>query len=71
MLNKFSVIHTHGAMPYLGMNSYEVLQAVQHDYHMLVPKNCPDALCEITLSCWKTEPGKRPFEYLKYQLANH
>ena len=86
MHNKFSVksdvwsfgiviyeLITHGALPYPGMNNREVLQAVvQRDYRMPPPKNCPNALYEIMLNCWKREPEIRPtFEHLKYQLADY
>ena len=62
---------TKGAVPYPGMNNRQVLEAVYGGYRMPKPDNCPDALYEIMLSCWKQESDDRPtFEYLKYTLED-
>ena len=63
---------TEGAMPYPRMNNHQVLEAVERGYRMPPPDNCPDALYNIMLSCWKCEADNRPtFEHLKYQLENY
>ena len=63
---------TFGAMLYPGMNKRQVLEAVERGYRMPPPDNCPDALYNIMLSCWKREPDNRPtFEHLKYQLEDY
>ena len=63
---------TEGAMPYPGMNNRQVLEAVERGYRMPPPDNCPDALYNIMLSCWKREADNRPtFEHLKYQLEDY
>ena len=63
---------TEGTMPYPGMNNRQVLEAVERGYRMPPPDNCPDALYNIMLSCWKREADKRPtFEHLKYQLEDY
>ena len=63
---------TVGAMPYPGMNNRQVLEAVERGYRMPPPDNCPDALYNIMLSCWKREADNRPtFEHLKYQLEDY
>ena len=63
---------TKGAMPYSGMSDRQVLEAVERGYHMPPPDNCPDALYNIMLSCWKREAEDRPtFEFLKYQLEDY
>ena len=63
---------TKGAMPYPGMNNRQVLEAVERGYRMPPPDDCPDALYNIMLSCWKHEADDRPtFEFLKYQLEDY
>ena len=63
---------TGGTMPYPGMNNRQVLEAVERGYRMPPPDNCPDALYNIMLSCWKREADNRPtFEQLKYQLEDY
>ena len=63
---------TCGAMPYPGMNNLQVLEAVERGYRMPPPDNCPDAIYNIMLSCWKDEADNRPtFEHLKYQLEDY
>ena len=63
---------TYGRTPYEGMTKSEVLEKLQHGYRMECPSNCPDALYDIMLSCWKGNPEERPtFEYLKYLLEDY
>jgi len=63
---------TEGAMPYSGMNNHKVLECVEQGYRMPSPKNCPDALYNIMLSCWEHKPDNRPtFEYLRNQLKDY
>ena len=62
---------TKGAVPYPGMSNRQVLEAIEQDYRIPSPNNCPDALYKIMLSCWKCKADDRPtFEDLKYQLKN-
>ena len=63
---------TKGAIPYPGMNNRQILEAVEQGYRMPPPDNCPDALYNIILSCWKHEADNRPtFEHLKCKLKDH
>ena len=63
---------TKGGMPYPGMNNRQVLEAIDRGYRMPPPDNCPDALYNIMLSCWKCNADDRPtFEFLKYQLEDY
>ena len=65
-------IITYGQFPYPGMNNAEVLTRVEQGYRMPPPQGCPDPLYQIMLSCWKTEPDKRPtFEYLQSLLGDY
>ena len=61
-------IMTYGRMPYPGMTTHEVLNALQKGYRMPCYK-CPDKLHDVMLGCWKKEPLNRPsFETLQWTL---
>ena len=62
---------THGGIPYPGMKNNEVLAAIQREYRMPIPKDCPEPLYKVMLDCWNKEPERRPtFEYLYYTLED-
>ena len=62
---------TRGRIPYAGMTNSEVLRKVEIGYRMEQMKDCPDALYELMLECWKAIPEKRPtFETLQWQLED-
>ncbi|NXC49500.1 FRK kinase, partial [Penelope pileata] len=82
--NKFSVksdvwsfgilvfeIVTYGKMPYAGMPGHQVVQMLDKGYRLPRPTTCPEALYELMLQCWSTEPSERPtFEALHCQLED-
>ncbi|XP_028402533.1 tyrosine-protein kinase SRK2-like [Dendronephthya gigantea] len=62
---------TRGRIPYAGMTNSEVLGKVEAGYRMEQMKDCPNALYQIMLECWKAVPDERPtFETLQWQLED-
>ena len=62
---------TRGRIPYAGMTNAEVLRKVEAGYRMEQMKDCPDALYNMMLECWKATPEQRPtFETLQWQLED-
>ncbi|XP_037005329.2 tyrosine-protein kinase Fgr isoform X2 [Artibeus jamaicensis] len=61
-----------GRVPYPGMNNREVLEQVEHGYHMPCPLGCPASLYEVMLQTWRLDPEERPtFEYLQSFLEDY
>ena len=62
---------TRGRIPYAGMTNSEVLRKVEVGYRMEQMRDCPDALYQLMLECWKAVPEQRPtFETLQWQLED-
>ncbi|XP_029085327.1 tyrosine-protein kinase Fgr isoform X4 [Monodon monoceros] len=63
---------TKGRVPYPGMNKREVLEQVEHGYHMPCPTGCPASLYEVMEQTWRLDPEERPtFEYLQSFLEDY
>ncbi|XP_049567840.1 tyrosine-protein kinase Fgr isoform X1 [Orcinus orca] len=63
---------TKGRVPYPGMNKREVLEQVEHGYHMPCPTGCPASLYEVMEQTWRLDPDERPtFEYLQSFLEDY
>ncbi|EGW11408.1 Proto-oncogene tyrosine-protein kinase FGR [Cricetulus griseus] len=63
---------TKGRVPYPGMNNREVLEQVEHGYHMPCPPGCPASLYEVMEQTWRLDPEERPtFEYLQSFLEDY
>ncbi|KAF5924561.1 tyrosine-protein kinase Fgr isoform X1 [Diceros bicornis minor] len=61
-----------GRVPYPGMNNREVLEHVEHGYHMPCPPGCPASLYEAMEQTWRLDPEERPtFEYLQSFLEDY
>uniref|UniRef100_A0A8C0LHC7 Tyrosine-protein kinase n=1 Tax=Canis lupus dingo TaxID=286419 RepID=A0A8C0LHC7_CANLU len=61
-----------GRVPYPGMNNREVLEQVEHGYHMPCPPGCPASLYEAMEQTWRMDPEERPtFEYLQSFLEDY
>ncbi|XP_064196963.1 tyrosine-protein kinase Blk isoform X1 [Anguilla rostrata] len=59
-------IITHGRTPYPDMTNPEVIRNLDHSYRMPRPENCPEALYDIMMTCWRERPEDRPtFEHLQ------
>lgn len=55
-----------------GMNNREVLEQVEHGYHMPCPPGCPASLYEVMEQTWRLDPEERPtFEYLQSFLEDY
>lgn len=55
-----------------GMNNREVLEQVEHGYHMPCPPGCPTSLYEVMEQTWRLDPEERPtFEYLQSFLEDY
>uniref|UniRef100_A0A8C0ZXX6 Tyrosine-protein kinase n=1 Tax=Castor canadensis TaxID=51338 RepID=A0A8C0ZXX6_CASCN len=56
----------------VGMNNREVLEQVEHGYHMPCPPGCPASLYEAMEQTWRMDPEERPtFEYLQSFLEDY
>ncbi|XP_028339568.1 tyrosine-protein kinase Fgr isoform X2 [Physeter macrocephalus] len=63
---------TKGRVPYPGMNKREVMEQVEHGYHMPCPPGCPASLYEVMEQTWRLDPEERPtFEYLQSFLEDY
>ena len=60
---------TGGAMPYPGKLGAEVLALLEGGYRIPKPRDCPERLYEIMMTCWHKSPDRRPtFETLQWSL---
>jgi tyrosine-protein kinase Src len=80
MYNKFTIksdvwsfgillmeIFTYGQVPYPGMNTRDVIAALERGYRMPKPTTVPlpDEVYNIMMTCWEQMPERRPtFEFL-------
>ncbi|XP_051979735.1 megakaryocyte-associated tyrosine-protein kinase-like [Xyrauchen texanus] len=62
-------IFSYGRQPYPKMSVSEVRERVDQGYRMEPPDECPPDIYIIMISCWNTEPKKRPsFHKLRDRL---
>ncbi|XP_051550100.1 megakaryocyte-associated tyrosine-protein kinase-like isoform X2 [Myxocyprinus asiaticus] len=62
-------IFSYGRQPYPKMSVSEVRECVDQGYRMEPPDECPPDIYIIMISCWNTEPKKRPsFHKLRDRL---
>lgn len=48
-----------------GMSNQDVVERLADGYRHPQPVDCPDALYDVMLDCWKRDPQQRPtFEHL-------
>lgn len=62
-------IFTYGQVPYPGMNTRDVIEALERGYRMPKPTSVPlpDEIYNVMLLCWDNTPEKRPtFEFLQH-----
>ncbi|XP_046850078.1 ephrin type-B receptor 1-A-like isoform X1 [Xenia sp. Carnegie-2017] len=63
-------IMSFGDRPYWEWNNSMVMHKVEEGYRLPPPKDCPLAVHNLMLSCWKADRNKRPnFSFLKQTLT--
>eukprot|EP01119_Soliformovum_irregulare_P003382 TRINITY_DN1385_c0_g1_i1.p2 TRINITY_DN1385_c0_g1~~TRINITY_DN1385_c0_g1_i1.p2 ORF type:complete len:711 (-),score=125.71 TRINITY_DN1385_c0_g1_i1:2148-4085(-) len=53
-------ILSRGEVPYAGMENRDCVERIQEGYRLPQPELCTDAVYDIMMSCWQTEPHLRP-----------
>ncbi|XP_078000748.1 tyrosine-protein kinase Mer-like [Glandiceps talaboti] len=53
-------IFTRGKTPYRGIHNHDIHDYLQRGRRLKQPRQCPNDLYEIMLSCWIMEPERRP-----------
>ncbi|XP_053305983.1 ephrin type-B receptor 5-like, partial [Spea bombifrons] len=62
-------VTSYGERPYWDMSNQEVLDALEQDYRLPPPPDCPSALHLLMLDCWARERSQRPrFEQIVSSL---
>ncbi|PIO40536.1 Ephrin type-B receptor 4 [Aquarana catesbeiana] len=49
-----------GERPYWDMSNQDVINAVEQDYRLPAPPDCPSALHQLMLDCWQRDRASRP-----------
>ncbi|XP_067301454.1 ephrin type-B receptor 4b isoform X2 [Pseudorasbora parva] len=49
-----------GERPYWDMSNQDVINAIEQDYRLPAPPECPAALHQLMLDCWQKERSARP-----------
>uniref|UniRef100_A0A8C9SFR6 receptor protein-tyrosine kinase n=1 Tax=Scleropages formosus TaxID=113540 RepID=A0A8C9SFR6_SCLFO len=49
-----------GERPYWDMSNQDVINAIEQDYRLPPPPDCPTSLHQLMLDCWQKERGTRP-----------
>lgn len=53
-------IMTLGSQPYPAIDAAELPKLLKIGYRMDRPRNCNDAIYELMMMCWRTDPNERP-----------
>ncbi|XP_070578704.1 tyrosine-protein kinase receptor TYRO3-like isoform X2 [Ptychodera flava] len=62
-------IFTRGKTPYRGIHNHDIHEFLQRGRRLKQPRQCPNELYDIMLSCWLLKPEERPkFSYLAKKL---
>ncbi|KAI1883199.1 hypothetical protein AGOR_G00242750 [Albula goreensis] len=62
-------VMSYGERPYWDMSNQDVINAVEQDYRLPPPMDCPTALHQLMLDCWVKERNLRPkFSQIVNQL---
>uniref|UniRef100_A0A8C4N3B4 receptor protein-tyrosine kinase n=1 Tax=Eptatretus burgeri TaxID=7764 RepID=A0A8C4N3B4_EPTBU len=62
-------VMSYGERPYWDMSNEDVISAVEQDYRLPAPMDCPAALHQLMLDCWQKSRGDRPkFSLIVAQL---
>ncbi|XP_063819406.1 ephrin type-B receptor 5-like [Pseudophryne corroboree] len=62
-------VTSYGERPYWDMSNQEVLDAIEQEYRLPPPPDCPSALHLLMLDCWQRDRSQRPrFEQIVSSL---
>ncbi|MBN3306939.1 EPHB4 protein, partial [Amia calva] len=53
-------VMSYGERPYWDMSNQDVINAIEQDYRLPPPPDCPTSLHQLMLDCWQRERGSRP-----------
>uniref|UniRef100_A0A3B5M821 receptor protein-tyrosine kinase n=1 Tax=Xiphophorus couchianus TaxID=32473 RepID=A0A3B5M821_9TELE len=53
-------VMSYGERPYWDMSNQDVINAIEQDYRLPPPPDCPASLHSLMLDCWQTERANRP-----------
>ncbi|XP_029689178.1 ephrin type-B receptor 2-like isoform X1 [Takifugu rubripes] len=53
-------VMSYGERPYWDMSNQDVINAIEQDYRLPPPMDCPSALHQLMLDCWQKERNNRP-----------
>ncbi|XP_061592924.1 ephrin type-B receptor 2-like isoform X2 [Cololabis saira] len=53
-------VTSYGERPYWDMSNQDVINAIEQDYRLPPPMDCPSALHQLMLDCWQKERNNRP-----------
>uniref|UniRef100_A0A8C7YP29 SAM domain-containing protein n=1 Tax=Oryzias sinensis TaxID=183150 RepID=A0A8C7YP29_9TELE len=51
---------SYGERPYWDMSNQDVINAIEQDYRLPPPMDCPSALHQLMLDCWQKDRNNRP-----------
>nr|XP_046253246.1 ephrin type-B receptor 2-like isoform X3 [Scatophagus argus] len=53
-------VMSYGERPYWDMSNQDVINAIEQDYRLPPPMDCPSALHQLMLDCWQKDRNSRP-----------
>ncbi|XP_043917703.1 ephrin type-B receptor 2 isoform X2 [Protopterus annectens] len=53
-------VTSYGERPYWDMTNQDVINAIEQDYRLPPPMDCPTALHQLMLDCWQKDRNSRP-----------
>ncbi|XP_078281467.1 ephrin type-B receptor 2 isoform X1 [Rhinoraja longicauda] len=53
-------VMSYGERPYWDMTNQDVINAIEQDYRLPPPMDCPTALHQLMLDCWQKDRNNRP-----------
>uniref|UniRef100_A0A6Q2Y4N7 receptor protein-tyrosine kinase n=1 Tax=Esox lucius TaxID=8010 RepID=A0A6Q2Y4N7_ESOLU len=53
-------VMSYGERPYWDMSNQDVINAIEQDYRLPPPMDCPSALHQLMLDCWQKDRNNRP-----------
>ncbi|TSM04817.1 Ephrin type-B receptor 2 [Bagarius yarrelli] len=53
-------VMSYGERPYWDMSNQDVINAIEQDYRLPAPMDCPNTLHQLMLDCWQKDRNNRP-----------